>query len=204
MTTALYEYDYSMIFGKFDVLVIDPPWQVADCPYNTQSLSQISKLQMPAAEKAHVFIWTTQKYLPDAIRMLSEVWELDYRCTFVWHKPSGRQPSFLPQYNCEFCLYATKGKPRFVDTTAFQTCFSAPVMEHSGKPEEFYDTLRRVTAGRRIDMFNRREIEGFEGWGLEEGFHPTKSTKEVDGVIYNERAKYGIIKQKQLARKGGK
>ena len=60
-------------------------------------------------------------------------------------------------------LYATYGAPRFTTTKAFKTAFYAPRAGHSVKPDEFYATVRRVTEGRRLDLFARRKITGFEG-----------------------------------------
>lgn len=164
---------------KYDVIVIDPPWDMQKIErdvrpnqvafdYPTMTEDELMAFDIPsiAADDSHLFCWTTHKFLPSALRLI-EAWGFRYVLTMVWHKPGGFQPIGLPQYNCEFALYARKGSPRFVDTKSFFACFEASRREHSRKPDEFYDVIRRVTDGRRIDVFSRENRDGFEQFGNE-------------------------------------
>ena len=126
-----------------------------------------------AADNCHMFMWTTHKHLPLSLKLL-EHWGFKYVLTMVWHKNGGFQPFGLPQYNCEFAIYARRGTPKFIDTKAFNVCFQAKRREHSRKPDEFYDVVKRVTVDGRIDIFSREHRDGFAQFGNE-----TEMFKEV-------------------------
>lgn len=165
--------------GLYDVIVMDPPWPMKQIEtemrpqasnvgfdYPTMTEDEMEGLTVPSADDCHLFVWTTQRFLPMAMRLVP-VWGFQYSCLFVWHKTKGMQPLYMPYYNCEFVVYARKGNPKFKTTKDFKTCNQWPHNGHSVKPEEFYAMLRRVTGGKRLDMFSRRKIEGFTTWGSE-------------------------------------
>lgn len=163
--------------GRYRTIVIDPPWDMTkidrdlapnqvDFEYPTMTLEEIKNFPMPAHEECHLWLWTTQKFLPDCFEIL-KAWDFKYLVTCVWHKNGGFQPVGLPQYNCEFVILARRGGQPFLETKAFPTCFQAQRREHSRKPDEFYDLVRRVSPGPRIDIFSREKREGFDQFGNE-------------------------------------
>jgi N6-adenosine-specific RNA methylase IME4 len=172
--------EVKLLEGKFDVLVIDPPWPIkkierdvrpnqSEIDYPTMTIEEIGSYfieKIYHADDCHLWLWTTHKFFPDAMKLLAD-WSAKYVCTFVWHKPGGFQPIGLPQYNCEFCLYGRIGNPAFIDTKAFFTCFNADRGKHSEKPDCFYETVTRVTAGLRGAPFERKPRPGFEVGGNE-------------------------------------
>lgn len=167
--------------GRYKTIVIDPPWDMKKIDrdvrpnqvgfdYPTMTLDEIKSFPIcdMVEEASHLYLWTTQKYLPHAFEVLKE-WGFKYVFTMTWHKPGGFQPVGLPQYNSEFVVFGRRGGLEFIDTKAFPTCFNAPRREHSRKPDEFYDLVRRVSPGPRIDVFSREKRDGFDQYGNETG-----------------------------------
>ena len=169
--------------GKFKTVVIDPPWPITprpryaensrsnkptDLQYQTMSLQEIKSIPIADCldDDALVFCWTVNRFIPDTYGLVS-AWGLRYSFTMVWSKNDGPQSPNTPRYTGEFVVVARKGSPKYKETANFNTVFYSKRGEHSEKPEEFYDLLRRVTPSPRIDIFNRRPIPGFVGWGNE-------------------------------------
>ena len=163
--------------GLYRTIVIDPPWPMVKIKrlvapkqigfdYPTMSMQELKDFHIPAHQDCHMYLWTTQKFLPSAFALL-EHWNFKYYFTMVWHKNGGFQPFKLPQYNVEFVLFGKRGKLDFLDTKNFFCAFNAPRREHSRKPQEFYDLVQRVSPEPRIDIFSRETHTGFDQYGNE-------------------------------------
>ena len=168
--------------GKFKTVVVDPPWPLMplglsipapgrsyryqELPYQTMGIDEIRALPIPQCleDDAFVFLWTVNKFVFDCRDML-EQWGLRYSFLMTWVKSKGMQTPVTPCFNSEFIVVGRKGSPQWQDIQRFSTGNFWERSHHSEKPEGFYDLLRRVTPGPRLDIFGRRRIAGFQSWG---------------------------------------
>ncbi len=165
--------------GKFRAIVIDPPWpmekirlEVRACSsdyldYPTMTLDEIAEIPVPKlANEAgcHVYLWTTQKFLPTALDIFKG-WGVNYQCLFTWLKPGGFTP-FSWQYNTEHVLFGRVGN---LPLTRFglKIGFREKGREHTRKPESFYEMVKQGSPEPRLELFARQPREGFEVWGNE-------------------------------------
>lgn len=165
--------------GKYSCVVIDPPWQVEkilrdvrpkqrDFDYATMSVEEITKLSIKklAHDDCHLYLWTTHKYLPSAFDIV-EAWGFKYQCLMTWVKNVGMTP-FSWMYSTEHVLFCVKGSLPLL-RKGVRLDFQARVREHSRKPDEFYEIVKKASPSPRIDMFSREKHKGFEQWGDELG-----------------------------------
>lgn len=168
---------------KYKTIVADPPWNYGkwcanlhrpnsvdkEIPYPTMTVEEIKSLNVAslADENCELYLWTTQKYLPDAFEVL-KAWGFKYCATITWCKKprAGLGGKFTP--TTEFLIYARNGKMskyKRILTTWFEV--KRPHNAHSKKPEFFQDLIETVSDAPRLEMFARRERENWDAWGNE-------------------------------------
>ena len=164
--------------GLFDVVSVDPPWnyegenknktsfdsvgrRVAN-PYPEMSTQEIKQIKLPLMKDSIVFLWTTHKFLPDALEILKE-WNLEYKGTLVWNKEKMGMGAWF-RMQCEFCLVGIKGKP-YWENTKYRDILNEPRREHSRKPDSFFTMVEEITLGRRLEYFSREKRQGWEVFG---------------------------------------
>lgn len=161
--------------GKFEVIVIDPPWnygtrfdsqarKVAN-PYPEMNQEELKKLKIPACDDSVIFLWTTHRFIFDAKELL-EHWGFKYKNIIVWDKEKiGIGDLFRMQ--CEFCLVGFKGKPVFNNNNKWRDIFTEQRREHSRKPDFFYTMIDELCVGRKLDFFSRQSREDWIVFGNE-------------------------------------
>lgn len=162
--------------GTYATVIIDPPWpmekierdvrpnQAAPLDYRPMTADELRDLAIPAAPDAHLYLWTTHRFLPLALE-LTEAWGFRYQCLLTWVKNVGFTP-FSWMYSTELVLFARRGSLDLL-VNGRRLDFAAKVREHSRKPEEFYELVGQVSPGPRLDMFAREQHDGFTTWGNE-------------------------------------
>jgi N6-adenosine-specific RNA methylase IME4 len=164
--------------GKFACIVADPPWsmrliereqrpdQGRHVAYPTMEVDEIAKLPVGelAADDAHLYLWVTHRFLPAGLDLV-EQWGFAYQCLMTWRKNVGFTP-FSWMYDTEHVIFARRGNLTMAQL-GLRLSFDAPVNGHSVKPDVFYERVVAASPGPRLEMFARRERDGFTAWGNE-------------------------------------
>jgi N6-adenosine-specific RNA methylase IME4 len=113
---------------------------------------------------AVLFLWVTSPLLEDAFPVI-RAWGFEYKASFVWDKVKHN----LGHYNSvrhEFLLICVRGSCTPDVAVLFDSVQSIERTKHSVKPAEFrkiIDTL--YPNGRRIELFARETVKGWDRWG---------------------------------------
>lgn len=187
-----------MIEGKkYSVIYADPPWEQKggskiggytvvggkqiwkrvsslseSLPYETMTMQDIVNLPVEniAADNCHLYLWATNKYLPDAFEVI-EGWGFRYSTTIVWAKNSmGGGLGGTYRINTEFLLFATRGRLKAIGSIKgtwhnVKREYVNGYPSHSKKPEYFRQLIEKVSPGKKLELFARKETPGWDVFG---------------------------------------
>jgi N6-adenosine-specific RNA methylase IME4 len=178
---------------RYATLVVDPPWPQKGggplkgghaegfigtagslpLPYATMTVQDIAALPVSdvAARDAHLYLWTTSRFLPDAYGVLN-AWRFKPSTVLVWAKaPIGAGLGGAYGIATEFVIFARRGQLRTTGRVGRNWfTWTRPYDErgkprHSAKPPEFFDLVRTVSPGPYLEMFAREARDGWDAWG---------------------------------------
>ena len=164
---------------EYRCILMDPPWMErgggkikrgADRHYSllhTKEMPRViyqSGVWRPAAD-CHLWMWSTNNFLPDALWLI-EALGFRYITNAVWVKPRAGLGQYLRGQH-ELLLFAVRGSGPAVrtDRRDLRTLISAPLREHSRKPDESYALIEGRSHGPRLEMFARGGRKGWDTWG---------------------------------------
>lgn len=165
--------------AKFSTIVIDPPWDWGDegdinqlgrakPEYQTMSINELKQLpiQNISDEDCHLYLWITNRSLPKGFDLLVS-WGFRYVTCLTWCKPSIGMGNYF-RGSSEQILFGIRGSLPLMRKD-IGTWFQANRGDggHSSKPDEFYELIKTCSPSPRVDIFGRKERDGYLVLGAE-------------------------------------
>ncbi len=173
---------------RFATQLMDPPWpengggkckRGADRHYPTMSVRSIYQTIVTCpvwrpADDAHLYMWVTNNYLPDGLRLMSDL-GFRYVTNICWVKDkSGLGQYFRGQH--ELMLFGVRGDGYAVrtgqrDLTTVEDSLADDILightrgKHSAKPEVFRELIEARSKGPYVEIFARSKRPGWTVWG---------------------------------------
>ena len=177
----------------YSVIYADPPWRFepysrdtgmdrsADNHYPTMPANDLLAMKVPSAPDCVLFLWATTPMLPQAIDLM-RAWGFTYKSNVIWSKDKiGTGYWFRNQH--EILLVGTKGDvPAPAPGLQVPSVIPSPVLEHSAKPEAFYNMIEIMFPHQTpLEMFARGEPrDGWDQWGNEAAISFGEAESDID------------------------
>ncbi|MDT0309666.1 MT-A70 family methyltransferase [Streptomyces sp. DSM 44917] len=164
--------EISNVPQRFRTILADPPWDVhqsgergAQRHYPLMNLSRIKAMPVAALAEAeaHLWLWVTNATLRDGYDV-AEAWGFTVRSPLTWIKFRLGLGHYLRNAT-EHLLFATRGQAPVLFRSQ-PTWITAPVQDHSHKPEEVYPLIERVSPGPYLELFARRRPPSNRPWSV--------------------------------------
>lgn len=163
---------------KYKVIYVDPPWSYrnkrtggsmnsgSEAKYHTMSFEELIALpvrNIMDTSGCVLFLWATTPLLPEAIKLMG-YWGFDYKTAIYWRKIMSLGMGYWYRGQVEICLLGIRGKVKafriqkanFIQTKA---------LKHSEKPEEMRQLIEETGLGPRIELFARKQVNGWDAIG---------------------------------------
>lgn len=171
--------------SKYRVVYADPPWSYgnsgiigdtdnygrAERHYPTMSIDELcamgAQVREMADDNAVLFMWVTSPLLEECFPVI-KAWGFKYKTSFVWDKVRHNYGHYNSVRH-ELLLICTRGSctpdvPKLFDSVVEYERTD----NHSEKPEPFREMIDTLYPhGNRIELFARRAVDGWDGWGNE-------------------------------------
>lgn len=187
----------------YDIIYADPPWRydapnaiaprrgatlsnqetrniAIDTRYDTMSLDELKKLEIPCKKDAILFLWAVSALLPEALYIM-KAWGFKYKSNMVWDKVQVTW-GFWFQNQHELLLLGIKGKIKCPDfKNRYKSLLTSKKRTHSRKPDEIRMMIEKMFPGRsKIELFARQR---FEGWNAHGNEAPRLIQRKLDKII---------------------
>ena len=167
-------YDWSKMYEheQFDVIMMDPPWQLATANptrgvslgYSQLTDQDIADLPLPMLQKnGLLFVWVINAKYQWCLNQFKK-WGYEFVDEIVWVKVTNsrrlaKSHGFYLQHAKEVCLVARRGDapPGLKDKATGSDIIFAPRRGQSQKPTEIYELIEElVPGGRYLEIFARK------------------------------------------------
>lgn len=158
---------------KYGTIYADPPWQYDNQStraatgnhYSGMTVEEICALPVSdlAAEDAHLHLWTTNAFLFDCPKIFV-AWGFEFKSSFVWVKPQMGIGNYWRNSH-EILLTAVRGDAKRFNDHSMMSWLEASRSAHSAKPEQIRTFIERASPGPYLELFARRQAEGWSAWG---------------------------------------